>query len=1066
MPTWVGNPFWRTCRRVVRWCRIACLAGVLAFLIGLIYLNRVGLPDWMKNRLVAELRGHGLDLDFRRVRLHWWGGFVAENINLGKAGASRGPQLNLDEAELRFNFPALRHRQLQVDSLIIRRGRLIWPLAEAQPPAPPLVLEDITTELRFLPHDQWELDRFQARLLNAKLRLFGSLTNAPLVRRWTAPRGTNASSAVWQSELARVLRVLGECQCPAPPEFHLAVRGDARDLTTFSANLSFRVASLASPWAVAEQFQCISQFTQPPGSNGLIRLHLDLRADRLRSASNSVRNLSLTGDFLQWPTQAIPGSAQVQFRADQVRHPQGVARRVTASLQTRGNPGEDRIVSALQFDAADLRGPWGQARRPSFSLHCTHDLTRTNTEPTKPDRSAPPVAWFKPSWLPQQAEARLALTPLETRWGKASNALVHLVVSRDVAAPPVAPRLRENPWTWIEPFLVRWDTDLGGLQITNLFLERAQMEGQWKTPRLAVSRADVRLFGGRLSATGQWDVAERQLSAQSRLDFDYRQLAPWLSPGSRSWLEPIHWTQPPTIDAGISLDLPATTNASPRWPDDLWPRLRLKGQVVSGPGAFRQVPWDAVQARFTLTNALWTVPDLAIDSPAGTLRLAGQVHTDTRKFRGQVDSRINPSRLETCLEEGALRRALHLFSFTNASSLQGDFWGDGQGDAPLRFAGQAAAAHFTFRDQSYDSFSAFIWLTNKCLQATNIAIRLGEQSVDVPGLGFDLESQTIYLTNALCHLDPLVVTRAIGPKTTEAILPYQFRKPPTVRLSGSVPVRDADHPDLEFDVTGGPFHYWRFELPQLEGHLSWHGDSLVLTNIQAAFYRGRLTGQAAFDFSPRQGADFGFTAHVAEADFKGLVGDVIAGTNRLEGALTGNLVITHANSIDWQSWNGLGDVQLRDGLIWDIPLFGVFSPVLNGIWSGLGSSRAHQATATFTLTNSLIHTRNLEIRTPALRMHYEGTVDFDGQVRARMEASLLRNTWLVGRVFSVVFLPITKLFEYRVAGTLLEPKSEPLYLISRLLLKPLHPIRSVKELFSPTPAASTNRPPAAPPAPE
>ena len=34
---------------------------------------------------------------------------------------------------------------------------------------------------------------------------------------------------------------------------------------------------------------------------------------------------------------------------------------------------------------------------------------------------------------------------------------------------------------------------------------------------------------------------------------------------------------------------------------------------------------------------------------------------------------------------------------------------------------------------------------------------------------------------------------------------------------------------------------------------------------------------------------------------------------------------------------------------------------------------------------SIISTRNLEIRAPTLRMHYEGTVDFEGRVRALKE---------------------------------------------------------------------------------
>jgi len=54
--------------------------------------------------------------------------------------------------------------------------------------------------------------------------------------------------------------------------------------------------------------------------------------------------------------------------------------------------------------------------------------------------------------------------------------------------------------------------------------------------------------------------------------------------------------------------------------------------------------------------------------------------------------------------------------------------------------------------------------------------------------------------------------------------------------------------------------------------------------------------------------------------------------------------------------------------------------------------------------------------------------------------------------------PVSKLFEYHVTGTLNHPKSEPIY-VPKLLLMPLHPIRSLEELF-PAGDLFTNQPPA------
>ena len=157
--------------------------------------------------------------------------------------------------------------------------------------------------------------------------------------------------------------------------------------------------------------------------------------------------------------------------------------------------------------------------------------------------------------------------------------------------------------------------------------------------------------------------------------------------------------------------------------------------------------------------------------------------------------------------------------------------------------------------------------------------------------------------------------------------------------------------------------------------------------------------------------------------------DLFLKTNHLEGRLSGSLVVTNANTADLQSWNGHGNLNLRDGLIWDIPIFGIFSDVLNGMVPGLGSSRANAGTCTFVITNGVIRSDDLDIRSTGMRLQYRGTLDFQGQVNARVEAEPLRDMWLVGPVFSTVLWPVTKLFEYKVTGSLGDPKAEPVYLV-------------------------------------
>jgi hypothetical protein len=301
------------------------------------------------------------------------------------------------------------------------------------------------------------------------------------------------------------------------------------------------------------------------------------------------------------------------------------------------------------------------------------------------------------------------------------------------------------------------------------------------------------------------------------------------------------------------------------------------------------------------------------------------------------------------------------------------------------------------------------------------------------------------------------VARGIGPQTARTLEPYSFRQPPTAQVNGYAPLKGSSDADLRVTLDGGPFAWMMFKLPHVTAEVRWLGDTLVLTNAQSEFYWGDARGNAYFDFNrDKPGTDFRFDATATNVNLPLLMADLVTRTNHLEGWLSGRLVITSANSADSNSWQGYGNAGLHDGLIWDIPIFGILSKPLDAIVPGLGSSRVSAASARFSITNGVIFSDDLEMRAPALRLLYEGTLAFDGRVNARVDAELLRDAWLIGRVVSLVFWPVTKMFEYKITGTLSDPKSEPVF-IPKLLLVPLHPFRTLEELFSEPP--KTNAPP-------
>src|SRR5581483_7879511 len=166
-------------------------------------------------------------------------------------------------------------------------------------------------------------------------------------------------------------------------------------------------------------------------------------------------------------------------------------------------------------------------------------------------------------------------------------------------------------------------------------------------------------------------------------------------------------------------------------------------------------------------------------------------------------------------------------------------------------------------------------------------------------------------------------------KVTSIMEPYHFLRPPAVRAEGIIPLNGDVPADLHFKIDGGPFQWMKFNLAHISGAVDWVGDHLHLSGVNSSFYDGQLTGTAAFDFSRGRGTEFSFDTIVTDVNLQALIRDLFVRTNHLEGLLNGHLSITQANSADWQSWFGRGQVTLTNGLIWEIPIFGILSEPLD-----------------------------------------------------------------------------------------------------------------------------------------
>jgi len=886
--------FWHKCRVSFRWLRITAWLLVLAALCAVIWLNQVGLPDFLKTRLVATLRERGIELEFSRMRLHFERGIVAENVRIG-GPQTQGPVLTLAEVQLQLDFHAFLRRQVQVDGLFLRQGRLAWPLS----PTNGLQLDNIQTVLRFQTNDTWSLDHFQADFAGAKLALSGEIGHAPELRNWGVFRGSGSTQlSSWQSQLQNFSAVLDQIHFTGTPRLNLEVNGDARDPHSFLVELQVEAPAVQSPWFGARDIRLLANLTAPA--------------------------------------------------------------------------------------------------------------------------SAP--AGFNPAW---------------------------------------------GFWTNLQPYQLEWSVRATQIRSEKLNAATVVAGGFWRAPELAVTNLSVELGGGRLDAQAALNVATRELAFTNCSCFEAHAVDGLLPEKTRARLAEILWTQPPSLQIGGALVLPAWTNPQPDWHGEVPPTLRLAGQAAVTNVTVRGVTIQSARGHFARAGQVWDFSDLAIVQARTRLTMSGSEDDVTRNFQGQIRGVVDPESARPFLTASNAAHGFALVQLAEPLALEVAVSGRGFDWNRLAASGRLALTNFSVRGQPFGDVTAAVNYTNRVLAFLQPLAHTGAQMATADSVTLDFNRRLIYFTNALSGADPEPVARAIGPKTWKLVEPYHFFSPPTARVNGQIPLGGMNGGpemaavDMQFDIIqGAPFQWLRLKTTNIVGTLQWRGQTLLLTNAVAAFHGGTAVGFAYFDFrAPHEGADYHFAVNVTNVNLHALASDLGSPSNSLEGTLAGRLVVTNASTESLQSWRGFGQASLHDGLIWDIPIISIVSPVLNTVSPGLGNSRATEAAGKFRIANGVLSTDSLEIRSTMTRLEYVGTIDLHQNVDAHVTAHLLRDTWVVGPLVSTALWPVSKIFEYHVTGPLQNPRSEPLYVLPKILLMPLHPIRTLESLFMPGEGSTTNRPP-------
>jgi hypothetical protein len=969
-----------------RWCRIAALSALFLALCLAIYLGEAGLPEWAKNRIVAAAQAQGVRLTFASMRLHWLQGITVENAVV--EGDGLPGSFKAERVVLDLDQGELLHRRLRLKSLALHHADLS--LSPEDRNLDPIVVHELEGRVSFPETNVVSLDHLEGRWRSGIFSMQMTATNlGAMAGLWTKGSAPSTGRRSLTNQVDRIALALSKLDLKGAPSLRIVMAGDAAKPLDLTAVFALSVPGAATPWGT------------------VTNLNLEIRT----TPQSETSTLKLTADGAETPWgQASTVDTTVVFKptTDDASEWQAGFR---ASL---ANPRTARVAA----DSVELDG---QAR---FRIG---DL-----------------------W-PTRFDANLAAIGPTSRWAHATALAVKISRSEETntwIAPTDKAALAM--WTNLLPHRLELGFEASQLSVLGLDIRSLGAELNWNGPLLTLSRLEATVPSGSASVSGVLDVPEHTVTGSLKTDFDLSSVRDLLTPSGRNWLDQFQWSAPPKIAGNARLVLPAWTDAVESWREDIQPGLQLSGTFDVDQVVFQKIAFDHAVGTFSHTNLVWHVQDARLSRPEGGIQLnlasEGRGAHQTIRFLSTID----PEALKPVLGEHA-DKVFEMVRFPKPPLIEGtaDIFRDDLKRST--FFGRVATTNVHVRDVDTGLVSAGVAVEWPWVRFENTRIERGTQWLAAPLMLFNLDDQMLSISNGTAQADIEPVGRIIGPKTWGMLSPYEFLDPPLVEINGITPVHEEDRPkaDLHFKIKAQRFRWKFFNIDRFTGDARWTGNGLELTNLEANAYSGTVGGWAEFGFQEEGPVDFKFRSDVDGLNLKTVLND-LGVTNRVQGRLTGNLIITDGSSYRPTGWNGYGHADLTNGFIWDYPVFAFLSPILDAIAPGTGRDAARSARGDYYITNSVIFTDKLEIRAATLRLNYRGSVTFDHVLNARVEATLLRDTWLVGPLLSLALSPFSRVFEYRVTGTLSEPKMEPIYVPS-VLMKLLSPLEALKTPASATP---------------
>jgi hypothetical protein len=547
------------------------------------------------------------------------------------------------------------------------------------------------------------------------------------------------------------------------------------------------------------------------------------------------------------------------------------------------------------------------------------------------------------------------------------------------------------------------------LQLGNYEIRDLSAAGEWNNQRLDIAHCEWMDHSGTFAGRGDWNRERNTAKFQIRSSLD---LKAFLSAfGLREPFADAEFHSPPRLEITGSLRFAG---------QELRPDLI--GHAAFGQFTYKNVPFSDLTADFSWDGQRTFIRELRVRHQTGQLR--ADLFDAPNDFRLNLESTISPDAIRPFVP-AKTNEFLREWQWQRPPTIRMTIRGTDRNPASWQGDGTVTLGRTRFRGTWMNGASARIHFADGAIACEDLHVTRDE-GTGSGSFTYDFKKHEVQVSNIRSSLYPAEVIFWIDPKTWKTVTPYKFRRPPNVVANGVYQFSGGKNTRLEVKVDGANGMDYVFlgkTLPfdRVSAQLLFTKDQLQINDLRADLFEGTLHGNADISLA-RNDPQYRATLSISNINFPRLT-DLYFNYKTSQGMLRGTYEFSGLGN-DWRTMRGSGKVEVSNGDVFAIPIFGPLSGILNKIWilnkivPGSGYSIARKASAGFKVEKGIIHTENFEAAAPLFSMLGHGDIHF-------LDDKLDFNVRLDMKGPGILLTPMYKLFEYVGEGSLKKPDWHP-----------------------------------------